>query len=291
MKKKYTGFIYILPWIVGFLAFTLIPFVGSFAIGLTDYDMVTEANFIGLKNYTNLFQDATFIQSLKSTGIYTVITVPLQVSFALLVAYLLNSNLKGMRFFRTAYYIPSILGGNVAIAVLWRFIFEPNGVINLILQSIGLDPVSWLSTPIGAMAVIILLKVWQFGSSMLLFLAALQDIPESLYESAEIDGATRVGKFIKITLPMISPTIFFNLILQTINAFQEFTGPYLVTGRGPLDSTYLTSMFIYDNAFTYFNMGYASAASWVLFVIILIFTLIMFATQRKWVHYADDGGM
>lgn len=134
MKKKYTGFIYILPWIVGFLAFTLIPFVGSFAIGLTDYDMVTEANFIGLKNYTNLFQDATFIQSLKSTGIYTVITVPLQVSFALLVAYLLNSNLKGMRFFRTAYYIPSILGGNVAIAVLWRFIFEPNGVINLILH-------------------------------------------------------------------------------------------------------------------------------------------------------------
>src|SRR5699024_2875928 len=261
-----------------------------FFIGLTDYTMVTEANFVGLQNFRNLFSDATFLQSLKSTGIYTVITVPLQVGFALLVAYLLKDNLKGMRFFRTSYYIPSILGGNVAIAILWRFIFQPNGVINQILVTIGLDPIAWLSTPTGAMTVIILLKVWQFGSSMLLFLAALQDIPESYYESADIDGASGIGKFTKITLPIISPTIFFNLILQTINAFQEFTGPYLVTGRGPLDSTYLTSMFIYDNAFTYFNMGYASAASWILFVIILIFTLIMFATQNKWVYYADDGG-
>jgi len=290
MRKKYTGLIYILPWVVGFVTFTLFPFISSFFIGLTDYTMVTEANFVGLQNFRNLFSDATFLQSLKSTGIYTVITVPLQVGFALLVAYLLKDNLKGMRFFRTSYYIPSILGGNVAIAILWRFIFQPNGVINQILVTIGLDPIAWLSTPTGAMTVIILLKVWQFGSSMLLFLAALQDIPESYYESADIDGASGIGKFTKITLPIISPTIFFNLILQTINAFQEFTGPYLVTGRGPLDSTYLTSMFIYDNAFTYFNMGYASAASWILFVIILIFTLIMFATQNKWVYYADDGG-
>lgn len=290
MKKKYTGLIFISPWIIGFLVFTLFPFVSSLFIGLTDYDMINEASFVGLQNFKNLLSDSTFIQSLKSTGIYIIFTVPLQLGFALLIAFLLNSELKGMRFFRTAYYVPSILGGNIAVAILWRFIFQPNGVINQILQFVGLDPVAWLSSPAGAMMVIVLLKVWQFGSSMLLFLAALQDIPESLYESADIDGASRIGKFIKITLPMISSTIFFNLILQTINAFQEFTGPYLVTGRGPLDSTYLTSMFIYDNAFVYFNMGYASAASWILFLIILIFTLIMFATQKKWVYYADDGG-
>lgn len=290
MKKKHIGLLYILPWIVGFLVFTLYPFVSSFIISFTDYDFINEVNFIGLDNFIKLFQDATFKQSLKATGLYTLFTVPLQVGFALFIAFVLNFKLKGINFFRTAYYIPSILGGNVAIAVLWRFIFQPNGVINLLLQSIGFDPVAWLSSPVGALTVIILLKVWQFGSSMLIFLAALQEIPKSLYEAAEIDGASKITMFIRITLPMISPTIFFNLILQTVNAFQEFTGPYLVTGRGPLDSTYLASMFIYDHAFQYFNMGYASAASWILFIIIMFFTIIMFATQRKWVHYADDGG-
>lgn len=281
------GLVYILPWLIGMVFLTLYPFINALVISFTDYNLVREPNFIGLANYTKLFQDEDFLSTLTATLKYTVITVPLQLAFALFIAYILNFKLKGINFFRTAYYIPSLLGGNVA--VLWRFLFQQDGLINRIIGVVGIQPVAWLSSPGGAMSVIIILKVWQFGSAMLIFLAALKDVPQDLYEAASVDGSTKFHSFIHITMPLITPTIFFNLVMQLVNAFQEFNGPYLVTGKGPLNATYLTSMYIYDNAFKYFNMGYASAASWILFLIIVAVTLILFATQDKWVYYSDGG--
>ncbi|OJG12662.1 hypothetical protein RU94_GL001937 [Enterococcus asini] len=256
----------------------------------TDYNMIAEPNLVGIKNYLNLFNDQEFVNSLIATLKYTVITVPLQLIFALFVAFILNFKLKAISLYRTAYYIPSLLGGNVAIAILWRFMFQPDGFINTFLETFGISPVNWLSTPGGAMAVIVLLKVWQFGSSMLLFLAALKEIPQDLYEAAAMDGSTKVRTFFTITIPLITPTIFFNLIMQLNNALQEFNGPYLVTGKGPLNATYLSSMFIYDKAFKSFEMGYASAASWILFMLIVVVTLVVFGSQKRWVYYSDGGG-
>ena len=289
MRKSKMGLVYILPWLIGMVFLTLYPFINALVISFTDYNLVREPNFIGLANYTKLFQDEDFLGTLTATLKYTVITVPLQLAFALFIAYILNFKLKGINFFRTAYYIPSLLGGNVAVAVLWRFLFQQDGLINRIIGVVGIQPVAWLSSPGGAMSVIIILKVWQFGSAMLIFLAALKDVPQDLYEAASVDGSTKLHSFIHITMPLITPTIFFNLVMQLVNAFQEFNGPYLVTGKGPLNATYLTSMYIYDNAFKDFNMGYASAASWILFLIIVAVTLILFATQDKWVYYSDGG--
>ena len=289
MRKSKMGLVYILPWLIGMVFLTLYPFINALVISFTDYNLVREPNFIGLANYTKLFQDEDFLGTLTATLKYTVITVPLQLAFALFIAYILNFKLKGINFFRTAYYIPSLLGGNVAVAVLWRFLFQQDGLINRIIGVVGIQPVAWLSSPGGAMSVIIILKVWQFGSAMLIFLAALKDVPQDLYEAASVDGSTKLHSFIHITMPLITPTIFFNLVMQLVNTFQEFNGPYLVTGKGPLNATYLTSMYIYDNAFKYFNMGYASAASWILFLIIVAVTLILFATQDKWVYYSDGG--
>ena len=289
MRKSKMGLVYIFPWLIGMVFLTLYPFINALVISFTDYNLVREPNFIGLANYTKLFHDEDFLGTLTATLKYTVITVPLQLAFALFIAYILNFKLKGINFFRTAYYIPSLLGGNVAVAVLWRFLFQQDGLINRIIGVAGIQPVAWLSSPGGAMSVIIILKVWQFGSAMLIFLAALKDVPQDLYEAASVDGSTKLHSFIHITMPLITPTIFFNLVMQLVNAFQEFNGPYLVTGKGPLNATYLTSMYIYDNAFKYFNMGYASAASWILFLIIVAVTLILFATQDKWVYYSDGG--
>ncbi|MHC5228660.1 carbohydrate ABC transporter permease [Enterococcus sp. LJL99] len=293
MKEKKAGLIYITPWLIGFLILTLWPIIASFYYALTDYSLARVGQtpeFLGIQNYVNLFKDQTFIASLKATLIYTAFTVPFQLAFALFVAFILNFKLKAINLYRTAYYIPSILGGNIAIGVLWRSMFQPKGLVNIFLGSFGIQPIDWLSTATGAMTVLILLKIWQFGSSMLIFLAALKEIPRDLYESASLDGASKFTQFCKITIPLITPTIFFNLVMQLNNAFQEFNGPFIVTGKGPLNSTYLTSMFIYDKAFKEFDMGYASAASWVLFTIIVATTILLFASQRKWVYYSDGGG-
>jgi len=289
MKSRKVGYLYILPWLIGVSFLTVYPFLNALYISFTDYNMVTKAGFVGLENYLNLFKDQDFLTSIRSTLKYTVYTVPLQLVFALFIAFILNFKLKAIGFFRTAYYVPSLLGGNVAIAILWRFMFQPEGFVNSFLMALNLKPVSWFSSPGGAMAVIVLLKVWQFGSAMLIFLAALKEIPQDLYEASSIDGAGKVRTFFNITIPLITPTIFFNLVMQLVNAFQEFNGPFLITGKGPLNSTYLTSMFIYDYAFKYFNMGYASAASWMLFLIIMLVTVVLFGTQKFWVFYSDEG--
>jgi oligogalacturonide transport system permease protein len=222
------------------------------------------------------------------TLIYVFTTVPLKLAFALFIAYILNYRLRGINFFRTAFYVPSILGGSIAIAVLWRYIFATDGLVNMGLTAMGFEAVNWFGDPGNALFTITLLRCWQFGSAMVIFLAALQSIDKSLYEAAAIDGASKLHSFIFITIPLLTPVIFFNLIMQMVQAFQEFNGPYIITGGGPLKSTYLLPLYIYDEAFKRFDMGYASAIAWVLFVIIMVLTLVAFWSSKKWVFYAGD---
>mgnify|MGYP003603582439 FL=1 len=229
------------------------------------------------------------IKSLLNTIKYVVITVPLKLAFALFIASILNFKIKGVGIFRTAYYLPSILGGSVAISVLWRFLFADNGLVNIMLMMLHLPTTSWMGDQKYALLTIGLLSVWQFGSSMVIFLAALKNIPNTLYEAARIDGASKVRMFFSITFPLLTPVIFFNFIMQMLNAFQEFNAPYIITKGGPLNSTYLYSLLIYDNSFRYFNMGYASALAWFFFIIIMVCTAIVFKSQKYWVYYEDGG--
>ncbi|MGH0053515.1 MAG: carbohydrate ABC transporter permease [Sphaerochaetaceae bacterium] len=288
-KYTYTGYLYILPWIIGFLLLQLVPLINSFWYSFTQFQLLGDPKFLGLANYKKIFTaDATFLQSLKVTFYYVLIAVPLKIGFALLIAIILNQNIKGINLFRTLYYIPSILGGSVAISVLWKYLFMNQGVVNNLLATIGISAVDWLGDPRFALGTISLVTVWQFGSSMLLFLAGLKQIPVSLYEAARIDGAGRMRIFFQITLPELSPIVLFNLIMQMINAFQDFTSAFVITQGGPLKSTYLYGLMLYDQGFKFFKMGYASALSWILFVIILFFTSLTFRSSESWVHYGDS---
>ena len=288
-KKINAGVLYILPWILGILLLKLFPFGLSLFLSFTRYDLMSPPQFIGLGNYLEMFKDELFIKSLGNTIRYVIITVPLKLAFALFVASLLNFKIKGVGFFRTAYYLPSILGGSVAISVLWRFLFADNGLVNMLLKILHIPTISWMGDQKYALLTIGLLSVWQFGSSMVIFLAALKNIPNTLYEAARIDGASKIRMFFRITFPLLTPVIFFNFIMQMLNAFQEFNAPYIITKGGPLNSTYLYSLLIYDNSFRYFNMGYASALAWFFFIIIMLCTAIVFKTQKYWVYYEDGG--
>ncbi|WP_068110488.1 carbohydrate ABC transporter permease [Tropicimonas marinistellae] len=288
-ESRYMGLAYVMPYVVGLLIFTAFPFLYSFYLSFTDYSLMSAPTWVGLDNYEKLFtRDRTFDKSLKVTLIYVFSTVPLKLAFALFIAVILNYRLKMINFFRTAYYVPSILGGSIAIAVLWRYIFADTGLVNMFIGVFGLEPVNWFGDPTNALFTITLLRCWQFGSAMVIFLAALQSIDKSLYEAAWIDGANQWQTFRNITLPLITPVIFFNMIMQTVQAFQEFNGPYIITEGGPLKSTYLLPLYIYEKAFKNFDMGYASAIAWVLFTIIMVLTLIAFWSSKKWVYYAGD---
>ena len=287
MKREYQAYLYILPWILGFAILQLYPFVSSFIYSFTDYTV--GATFQGLANYKKLFtQDKEFWNSLKVTILFALYTVPGKLIMALAVAMFLNRDLKGINLIRTLYYIPSLFGGSVAVALLWRLMFLDNGVINAILSALHLPVIQWLGDTRYALRTICMLEIWQFGSSMVMFLAALKQVPRSLYEAAEIDGAGKVTRFFHITLPQISPIIFFNLINQTIQALQNFTSAQVITEGGPLKSTYVLGLKLYKEGFSYFKMGYASAISWVVFAAIMIFTLAIFASSKLWVHYADE---
>ena len=289
MKREYQAYLYILPWILGFAILQLYPFVSSFIYSFTDYTVGAKATFQGLANYKKLFtQDKEFWNSLKVTILFALHTVPGKLSMALAVAMFLNRDLKGINLIRTLYYIPSLFGGSVAVALLWRLMFLDNGVINAILSALHLPVIQWLGDTRYALRTICMLEIWQFGSSMVMFLAALKQVPRSLYEAAEIDGAGKVTRFFHITLPQISPIIFFNLINQTIQALQNFTSAQVITEGGPLKSTYVLGLKLYKEGFSYFKMGYASAISWVVFAAIMIFTLAIFASSKLWVHYADE---
>jgi oligogalacturonide transport system permease protein len=290
-SDRRSGYLYLLPFLIGLLVFMLFPFMASLLLSFSDYqlqDPVRDIGFVGVDNYRSMAADPTFRQSLWVTLLYVLITVPLKLGFALFIAFVLNFKLRAIGAFRTAYYLPSILGGSVAIAVLWRYVFANDGLINQGLAIFGADGVNWLGEPGYAMATIVLLRLWQFGSAMVIFLAGLKAIPDDLYEAARLDGASTWQMFRGITLPLLTPIIFFNFIMQMVQAFQEFNGPYVITGGGPLKSTYLLPMMIYDQSFKYFDVGYASAISWVLFGIIAVLTAIAFRSSKYWVFYSNE---
>jgi oligogalacturonide transport system permease protein len=288
-KQSWQGLLYISPWIIGFLVFQFYPFLMSLYYSFTNYSMLNNAKFVGFKNYVDMFtRDRHFWQSVKVTTIYVLVAVPLKLIFSLFIAMILNMKLKFINAFRTLYYIPSIFGGSVAVAILWRFLFNRGGVVNLFIANFGIKPVDWLGSDKWALFTISLLTVWQFGSSMVVFLAGLKQIPNEIVEAAKVDGAGRIRIFFKITVPFLSPMIFFNLILQTIHALQEFTAPFVITGGGPLKSTYLYGLMIYENAFKFLKTGYASAQSWILFLVIMIFTALVFKSSPYWTYYQDS---
>ncbi len=289
-RREYMGFVYIMPWLIGFLIFQLYPLAASFFYSFTDFSITNQPSFIGIKNYMEMFlEDTMFFKSIGTTLKYVVISVPLKLTTALLVAVALSQKIKGINLYRTIYYIPSIFGGSVAISILWRFLFMDGGLINRALQMIHLPSVAWLSSPSTALLTLSLLSVWQFGSSMILFLAAIKQVPVELYEAARIDGGNAVHNFFSITLPMISPVFFFNLLMQMVNAFQDFTGAFVITGGGPVKSTYLFALKLYDEAFSYYKMGYACALSWILFAMILVFTVFFFRFSEAFTYYEDGG--
>ena len=288
--KAHRGYFYILPWLIGFLVFKLYPFGSSLIYSFSDYQLFDGISEWGIFNYLEIFTDRKIMGSFITTIKYGLMTVPLKLVFALFVAYILNFKLKGVKFFRTAYYIPSILGGSVAIAVLWKAIFKVDGIVNMILGAFGVEAVDWLTDPTWALFIICLLRVWQFGSAMVIFLAALKGVPADLYEAASLDGAGKWRQFFFVTVPMITPVIFYNLVTQICQAFQEFNGPYIITNGGPRSSTTLISLLIYNNAFKSYEMGMASAQAWVLFLMVCILTVIAFVSQKKWVYYSDEDG-
>lgn len=283
------GFMYILPWLIGFLVFKMYPFLSSLVYSFTDFNLFKGIHEVGFMNYVKIFTDTKITTALSTTFKYAFLTVPLKLAAALFIAYILNFKIKGVNFFRTAYYIPSILGGSVAIAVLWKALFRDEGLVNAALALVGINGPSWLSDPNYALFIICFLRVWQFGSAMVIFLAALKGVPTELYEAATIDGAGKWRQFFTITLPMISPVIFYNLVTQLVQAFQEFNGPFIITQGGPRNSTTLISLLVYNSAFKQNEMGMASAMSWVLFIIVMVFTIIAFISQKYWVYYGDEG--
>ena len=290
-KRNRKGYLYLLPWIIGFLVFQLYPIAMSFFYSLTDYSFGSNFSLVGLANYFNIFKlDKEVKNSLLVTFKFVLMSVPMKLLSALIIAMLLNQSIKGIGIFRTVYYLPSILGGSVAVAILWRHLFDLNGVVNHLLNKLGIESIGFLTNPKVALTTISMLSVWQFGSSMLFFLSALKQVPKSLYEAAKIDGAGPVRSFFKITLPMISPMTLFNLIMQMINAFQEYTAPAVITGGGPVKKTQELAITLYQNAFTYRKMGYASAISWIMFAIIIVFTIFIFGTSGKWTYYGDEEG-
>ena len=253
-QNKYTGLFYVLPFVIGLLVFQLYPFLASFFYSFTDLSIANDWSWVGLSNYIKSFTaDRDFWNSLKVTGIYVFIAVPCKLVFALFIAMVLNMKIRGIRFFQTLYYIPSILGGSVAVSVIWRFMFSHDGLVNTLTSYLGLPALDWLGSKALALPTVSLLAVWQFGSSMVLFLVGLKQIPVSLYEAASIDGASKVHQFFKITLPMLTPTVLFNVIMQTIGAFQEFTSAFIITGGGPMNSTYMYGMMLNGPAVPFFQ--------------------------------------
>ena len=287
--KANNGYAYLSIWLIGFFAFKFYPFLFSLYYSLTNYNLFKSGTqFIGLQNYESILKTSKYMKAFGVTFKYAFMTVPLKLLFALFIAYILNFKLKFINMFRTIYYIPSILGGSISIAVLWQFLFQNEGLINMIIRLFGGDPINWLGSSKYALFVICLLRVWQFGSAMVIFLAALKGVPEDLYEAAAIDGASKFTQFMKITIPMITPVVFFNLITQLCQAFQEFNGPFVITNGGPQGSTTLISILIYQNAFKTYKMGLASAMAWMLFLIVAVLTAISFISQKYWVYYGDE---
>lgn len=288
-RQGWVAHIFLAPWIIGMLFVTAGPLIASAVLSFTDYDMMTAPEFIGFDNFVRMAGDERFWASVRVTLVYVVVSVPLQLAFALFLAVILDKGLRGLPIYRGAFYLPSLLGGSVAVAVLWRQLFGDDGLINLVLAWFGIEAESWLQNPDTALWTLILLNIWTFGSPMVIFLAGLKQVPQELLEAAEVDGAGRVRRFWSVTIPLLTPIIFLNLILQMIGAFQAFTQAHVVSGGsgGPLDSTLFYTLYIYQQGFVTFDMGYASAMAWVLLGVIAIATALNFVAARRWVHYGD----
>ena len=288
-NERTAGIIFTMPFTIGFLLFMIVPMGISLYYSFCSYDILSPPVFTGLQNFKTMFADETFYKSIKVTFFFAFVSVPLRLLFALIVAMLLLKSTKMTGFYRAAYYLPSIIGGSVAVAILWKRMFATDGVINKLLQAVGINcTMSWLGNTNTAIWVLIILAVWQFGSSMLIFLSSLKQIPQSLYEAANVDGANGISKFFRITLPLLTPTIFFNLVMQMINGFLAFTQSYIITQGKPMNSTLFYTVYMYQQSFEFYNTGYGAALAWVMLAMIGMITLFLFATKKFWVY---EGGL
>lgn len=287
-KENISGILFTLPFIIGLFLFLLVPLGISLYYAFCDYNILSPAVFSGLENFKTMIKDELFWKSLRVTLFYTVASVPLKLLFALLVAMLFQKTSKLSGLYRAVYYLPSIIGGSVAVSVLWKRMFATDGTVNQILHSLGVEnTISWLGNTKTAIWTLILLTVWQFGSSMLIFLSALKQIPRSYYEASTVDGAGKWSQFFKITLPLLTPTIFFNLVMQMINGLLAYTQCFIITQGKPMDSTLFYMVHMYNQSFVYYKGGYGAALAWVMILIVGIVTSILFATKKKWVY---EGG-
>lgn len=293
LRNSLTAYLFLLPWFAGMLVLTLGPMLRSLYLSFTEYSMLQPPTWIGAQNYVTMFTlDPRYLQALRVTFTYVFLSVPLKLIFALFVALLLDRGLRGLGFYRTIYYIPTLLGSSVAIAMMWRKMFGAGGALNTALESLfGWQPPDWVANPRYALYSIVLLSVWQFGSTMIIFLAGLKQIPAEYHEAARIDGASDFRRLLHITIPLLTPVILFNLIIQLNAAFQAFTPAFIISGGkgGPIDATLFYTLYLYLKGFSYFEMGYASAMAWVLLVIIVVVAALIFGTSRRWVTYADGG--
>ncbi len=281
-KDNVVGYTFAAPFIIGFLLITVIPMMLSIYYSFTDYRLGNPANWIGFDNYIRMFQDERFINSIKVTFIFVLISVPVRLIFGLLIAYLLTREIKGTTFFRSLYYIPSLIGGSISVALVWKELFSRNGLINLLLERLGVEPLAWFGDQRLVMIPLVLMSAWQFGSAMIIFAAGIKEIPASYYEAAKIDGANRLHLFFKITLPLLSPIILYNLVMQTIAGFMTFTQAFIITQGGPNDATNFYALYVYNQAFSFNSMGYASAISWVMLLIMGAVTFLIFKSSKKW---------
>lgn len=291
-RQALPGYLFLAPWLAGFFLLTLGPTLVSLYLSFTDFDLLRAPQWVGAANYERIFtSDPKFWSSVAVTLTYVALSVPLKLGFALAVAMWLNRGIAGLGIYRAIFYLPSLLGGSVAVAILWKQVFGYDGLINQLLWlAFGVNGPSWISNPATSLYTLVLLSVWQFGSPMIIFLAGLRQIPRDLYEAASIDGATPRQQLTKITLPLLAPVIFFNLVLQTIEAFKAFTPAFIISGGtgGPVDSVLFYTLYLYQQGFAYFRMGYASALAWILLLTIAAFTALAFLSQRYWVYYEDD---
>lgn len=289
-RDDIAGIVFSLPFIIGFFLFIIVPMAMSFGYSLSEYNILSPARYVGFKNYVKIFtDDPLFYKSIAVTFYYALVSVPLRLAFALMVAMVLKQTTKASGFYRAIYYLPSIIGGSVAVSILWKRMFSSDGVLNKLLSVIGIQTdFAWLGSEHTAIWVLIILSVWQFGSSMLIFLASLKQIPVSLYEASLVDGAGKWKQFTRITLPLLTPTIFFNLVMQMINGFLVFTQCYIITQGKPLNSTLFYMVYTYRQSFEYFNAGYAAALAWLMLIIIGMITGILFITKRFWVFEGEE---
>ncbi|MEV6410656.1 sugar ABC transporter permease [Kribbella sp. NPDC051718] len=288
-KENLAAYLFLSPWLLGLFVITIGPMLASLYLAFTDYNLIQAPEWIGLQNFTRMLSDDRLHNSLRVTFTYVFVSVPIQLAIALLLAVVLDRGVRAMAFYRSIFYLPSLLGSSVAIAVLWRQVFGTEGLLNQALATIGIDGKGWISDPSTALGTLVVLNVWTFGSPMVIFLAGLRQIPAMYYEAASVDGAGVLRRFFSITLPLLTPIIFFNLVLQIIHAFQSFTQAFVVSGGtgGPSDSTMFFTLYLYDRGFGHFDMGYASAMAWFLLVIIGIFTAANFFASKYWVFYDD----